>query len=72
VYLRNKLPIKTLNQSTPYKCLYKKKSDVFYLRIIGLAIYCHEVERELGLNRKMKFKLRTRKCQLIKYGKGTT
>jgi hypothetical protein len=72
VYLRNKLPTRTLDQSIPYKCLYKRKSDISHLRIISLAVYCHEVERELGLNRRMKLELKVRKCRLIGYGKGIT
>jgi hypothetical protein len=70
VYLRNRLLIRTLDQLTFYKCLYKKKPDVSYLRIISLIIYCHEMKSELGLNRKMKLELRARKYRLIKYGKG--
>ena len=72
VYLRNRLPTRTLDQLTPYECLYKKKPDVSHLRIIGSAVYYHEVESESGLNRKMKLELRARKCRLIGYGKGTT
>jgi hypothetical protein len=72
VYLRNKLLTRTLNQSTPYKCFYKKKFDVSHLRIIGLTIYYHKVESELGLNRKIKLEPRTHKCRLIKYEKRTT
>jgi hypothetical protein len=72
VYLRNRLLIKTLDQSIPYKCFYKKKPDVSYLRIIGLAVYYHEMERELGLNRRMKLESRARKYRLIGYGKGIT
>ena len=69
VYLRNRSLIRTLDQLTPYEYLYKRKSDVSYLRIIGLTVYYHEVESELRLNRRMKLELRVRKCRLIKYGK---
>ena len=72
VYLRNRSPIRTLDQLTPYEYLYKKKPDVSHLKIIGLTIYCHEVESESKLNRRMKLELRARKCRLIRYGKGTT
>jgi hypothetical protein len=71
VYLRNRLLTKILDQSTLYKCFYKKKPDISHLRIINLAVYYHEVERESGLNRKIKLEPRARKCRLIKYGKGT-
>jgi hypothetical protein len=71
VYLRNKLLTRTLDQLTPYECLYKKKPDVSHLRIIGSAVYCHEVESEIELNRRMKLEPRARKCRFIKYGKGT-
>src|SRR5260370_38836217 len=54
VYLRNRSPTRTLDQLTPYECLYKRKPDVSHLRIIGSAVYCHEVESESGPNRIMK------------------
>jgi hypothetical protein len=72
VYLRNRSLIRTLDQLTPYKYFYKKKPDVSHLRIINSAVYCHEIERELELNRKMKLKPRARKYRLIGYGKGIT
>ena len=72
VYLRNRSPTRTLDQLTPYECLYKEKPDVSHLRIIGSAVYCHEVESETGPNRRMKLEPRARKCRLIGYGKGTT
>ena len=72
VYLRNKSPIRILDQSIPYKCLYKKKPDVSYFRIINSVIYCHEIESEIGPNRRMKLEPRIRKCRFIKYGKRTT
>jgi hypothetical protein len=72
VYLRNRSLIRTLDQLTPYKCLYKEKPDVSHLRIINLAIYCHEVESESGLNRKIKLELRARKYRLIRYEKRIT
>src|SRR5260370_19516359 len=72
VYLRNRSLTRTLDQLTFYECFYKKKPDVSHLRIIDSAVYCHEVESESGLNRRMKFELRAHKCRLIKYGKGTT
>jgi hypothetical protein len=50
VYLRNRLLTRTLDQLTLYKYFYKKKPDVSYLRIIDLAIYCHEMESELKPN----------------------
>jgi hypothetical protein len=70
VYLRNRLSIRTLDQSIFYECFYKKKPDVFYFRIISLIVYCHEVKSEIGLNRRIKLELRVRKCRLIGYGKG--
>jgi hypothetical protein len=70
VYLRNRLLIRTLDQLTPYEYFYKEKPDVSYLRIIGLVVYYHEVESEIGPNRKIKLELRVRKCRFIRYGKG--
>ena len=70
VYLRNRLLIRILNQLISYKYFYKKKSDISHFRIINLAVYCHEIKRELRLNRRMKLESRARKCRLIRYGKG--
>jgi hypothetical protein len=72
VYLRNRSSTRTLDQLIPYECLYKKKPNVSHLRIIGSAVYYHEIKRESGLNRKIKFELRVRKCRLIGYGKRIT
>jgi hypothetical protein len=44
VYLRNRSLTKTLDQLTPYECLYKKKPDVSHLRIIDSAVYCANVD----------------------------
>jgi hypothetical protein len=70
VYLRNKSPIRILNQLTLYKYLYKKKPDVSHLKIINLAIYYYEIKSESRLNRKIKLEPKIRKCRFIKYGKG--
>src|SRR5258708_2006880 len=72
VYLRNRLPTRTLDRLIPYECLYKRKPNVSHLRIIGSAVYCHEVESELRPNRRIKLELRARKCRLIGYEKGIT
>jgi hypothetical protein len=71
VYLRNKSPIRILNQLIFYECLYKRKPDISYLQIIGSVIYYYEIESESGPNRKKKLELRARKCRLIEYEKGT-
>jgi hypothetical protein len=46
VYLRNRLLIRTLDQSIFYKCFYKKKPNISHLRIISLAVYYHEMKRK--------------------------
>jgi hypothetical protein len=40
VYLRNRLPTKTLPQ-TPYEVLWKKKPNLSHLRIISSMIYAY-------------------------------
>jgi hypothetical protein len=72
VYLRNRSLTRTLDQSIPYECLYKRKPDVSHLRIISSTVYCHEMKKESGPNRRIKLEPRARKCRLIKYEKGTT
>src|SRR5258708_7116193 len=69
VYLRNRSSTRILDQLIPYKYHYKKKPDVFYLRIINLVVYYHKIKSELGLNRKIKLELKARKCRLIEYEK---
>jgi hypothetical protein len=51
VYLKNRSPTKTLLDTIFWKSLYGEKSDLFNFRIIGLLVYCHNVETETDLNR---------------------
>jgi hypothetical protein len=69
VYFKNRFPIKLLLDTTPWKSLYKKKFDFFNLRIIGSLVYCHNIETETDLNRRIKSDFRIRQTKLIRYSK---
>jgi hypothetical protein len=71
LYLKNRSPNKVVRDMTPYEALYGSKLNLSYLKIIGLALYSHNVEHELGLKRQRKLESRARKFRLIGYGKGT-
>jgi hypothetical protein len=72
VYLKNRFLTKLLLDITPWESFYGEKSDFFNFRIIGLFVYCHNVETETCLNRRIKSDLRTRQIRLIGYGKGSS
>jgi hypothetical protein len=69
IYFKNRFSIKLLLDTTPWKSFYKEKSDLSNLQIIGLLVYCHNVEIETGLNRRIKSDLRARQTRLIRYNK---
>jgi hypothetical protein len=54
VYLKNRFLIKLLLDTTPWESLYKEKSDLSNLRIIGLFVYYYNVETETDPNRRTK------------------
>jgi hypothetical protein len=69
IYFKNRSPIKSLLNTTPWESLYKEKSDLSNLRIIGLLDYYYNVETETNLNRRIKSNPRNRQTKLIRYGK---
>jgi hypothetical protein len=69
IYFKNRSPIKLLFDTILWKSLYKKKSDLFNLRIIRSFVYYHNIETEINLNRQTKLDPRTRQTRLIRYGK---
>jgi hypothetical protein len=69
IYLKNRSPIKLLLNTTPWKSLYREKSDVFNFRIIGLFVYYHNIETETDPNRRIKSDPKTRQRKLIGYDK---
>jgi hypothetical protein len=71
VYLKNRSPIKSLLDTTPWESLYKKKSDFFNLRIIKSFVYCYNAEIETGPNRRIKSDPRDCQTRLIGYNKGS-
>jgi hypothetical protein len=60
VYFKNRSSIKLLLDTTSSESLYKEKSDFSNFRIIGLFVYCYNVETETGLNRRIKSDPRNR------------
>jgi hypothetical protein len=69
IYLKNRSPIKSLLDTTPWKSFYKEKPNFSNLRIIRLFVYYHNIEIETGSNRRTKSNSRTRQTRLIKYNK---
>ena len=71
LYLKNRSPNKAVRDMTPYEALYGSKPNLSHLKIIGSALYSHNVEHESGPKRQRKLEPRARKLRLIGYGKGT-
>jgi hypothetical protein len=69
IYLKNRSPTKSLLNTTPWESFYEKKSNFFNFRIIGLFVYCHNIETETGPNRRIKSNFKIRQTKLIGYGK---
>ena len=69
VYLRNRLPTKTLSQ-TPYEVLWKRKPDLSHLRIIGFMMYAYNTQPTAETERRRKLDPKARKGRLVSYGKG--
>jgi hypothetical protein len=69
VYLKNRFPIKSLLDTTPWKSLHKEKSDFFNFRIIRSFVYYHNIETETDPNRRIKSDSKIRQTRLIGYGK---
>jgi hypothetical protein len=69
IYFKNRSPIKSLLDTTPWELLYGKKSDLSNLRIIGLFVYYYNVETETGFNRRIKSDPRACQIRLIGYDK---
>jgi hypothetical protein len=72
IYFKNRSPTKLLLDTILWESLYKEKSDFFNLRIIELFVYCHNIETETDLNRRIKSDLKARQTKLIGYGKGSS
>jgi hypothetical protein len=72
IYLKNRSPIKSLLNTISWKSLYKEKSDLSNLRIIGSLVYYHNVETEISPNRRTKSDPKTYQKKLIKYNKELT
>jgi hypothetical protein len=69
IYLKNRSLTKSLLNITPWESLYKEKSDFSNLRIIKSLVYYHNIETEIGLNRRTKSDPKARQIRLIGYGK---
>jgi hypothetical protein len=71
LYLKNRSPNKVVRGMTLYEALYSNRPNLNYLKIIGSALYSHNIEFESGLKRQRKLESKARKLRLINYGKGT-
>jgi hypothetical protein len=69
IYLKNRFLIKLLLDTTSWESLHGEKSDFSNFRIIGSLVYYHNIEIEIGFNRRIKSDSRIRQTRLIRYGK---
>jgi hypothetical protein len=69
VYFKNRASTKLLLDTTSWESLYKEKSKLFNFRIIKSLVYCHNIETEIDLNRRIKSDPKIRQTKLIRYGK---
>jgi hypothetical protein len=72
IYLKNRSPTKSLLDTTSWKSLHEKKSDLSNFRIIKSLIYYYNVETETDPNRRIKSDPRNRQTKLIGYDKGSS
>ena len=66
VYLRNRSPIKVLDDMTPFEAWMKEKPRVEHLRIFGCDAYAHVAKDE-----RQKLESKSRKCIFLGYGEAT-
>jgi hypothetical protein len=69
IYFKNRSSIKSLLNTTSWESFYKKKSDLSNLRIIESLVYYHNIETEIGPNRRTKSDPKIRQTKLIGYSK---
>ena len=65
-YTRNRSPTKSLNNTTPFECLFNRKPDVSNLRVFGCVAYTHIPDHQ-----RMKLEEKSRKCTFVRYPDGT-
>jgi hypothetical protein len=70
VYLKNQSPTKILLDTISWESLYREKSNLSNLRIIGSLVYYYNIEIETGPNRRIKSDPKDRQTKLIGYSKG--
>ena len=66
VYLRNRSPISTLVNMTPFEALFKKKPSVKHLKVFGSECYAH-IPKEI----RQKLDAKASKCIFLGYGEDT-
>jgi hypothetical protein len=69
IYFKNRSSIKSLLNTTSWESFYKKKSDLSNLRFIESLVYYHNIETEIGPNRRTKSDPKIRQTKLIGYSK---
>jgi hypothetical protein len=72
IYFKNRFPIKSLLNTTPWESLHREKSDLSNLRIIKSLVYYYNIETEINFNRRTKSDPRNRQTKLIRYSKGSS
>ena len=65
-YTRNRSPTESLNNTTPFECLFNRKPDVSNLRVFGCVAYTHIPDHQ-----RKKLEEKSRKCIFVGYPDGT-
>jgi hypothetical protein len=69
IYFKNRFPTKLLLNTIFWESFYEEKSDLSNFQIIRLFVYYHNIETEIGLNRRIKSDPKIRQTRLIGYSK---
>ena len=65
-YTRNRSPTRSLNNTTPFECLFNRKPDVSNLKVFGCVAYTH-----IPGHQRKKLEEKSRKCIFVGYPDGT-
>ena len=65
-YTRNRSPTNSLNNATPFECLFNRKPDVSNLKVFGCVAYVH-----IPNHQRKKLEEKSRKCMFVGYPDGT-
>ena len=64
-YLRNRSPLKCLQNKSAFEALFKKAPDVSHIRVFGCQAYAH-----INKSERKKLDMKSKQCLLMGYGEG--